>query len=226
MLYLIAFGMFILIFASTWWFGLWSNIVTLINLFIASMVASSLYQPMAGALGNVNSSYQDLYEFIGVWLVFCLALFVLRGVTDTLSRFRLKFDPMTELIGRSIVSAWIAGVFICFSFFTMQMAPLTPAFYGSETQATDPASVGTLPDKLWLAFIQSRSRGALAAGQSPGAGLKEYTLGEHPDDVGMNKRVFDPYGQFLLEMENRRWKISKKERLRNATDSGKTKKRK
>jgi len=33
----------------------------------------------------------------------------------------------------------------------------------------------------------------------------------------MNKRVFDPYGQFLFEMEDRRWKISAKERLRNPT---------
>ena len=28
-----------------------------------------------------------------------------------------------ELVGRSLLSVWIAGVFICFAFFTMQMAP-------------------------------------------------------------------------------------------------------
>lgn len=215
MLYLIAIGMFILIVASTWWFGLWSNIITLINLFIASLLASSLYQPMAQTLEGVNASYADLFEFIGVWLVFCLAFFVLRGATDTLSSFRLKFDPLTEMIGRSIVSIWIAGVFICFSFFTMQMAPLAPSFYGSEAKVTDPAKLGTIPDKLWLAFVQSRSRGALSASQSAGGGLPEYRLADHPDDVELDKRVFDPYGEFLLEKEDRRWKLSKKERLRN-----------
>ena len=97
----------------------------------------------------------------------------------------------------------------------MQMGPLTPAFYGSETQATAPAEVGTFPDKLWLAFIQSRSRGALAASQAAGGGLPEYRLGEHPDDAGTDRRVFDPYGEFLLEMEDRRWKLSKKEQLRS-----------
>lgn len=214
MLYLIAIGMFILIVASTWWFGLWSNIVTLINLLIAALLASSLYQPMAQALHGINESYRDLYEFIGVWAVFCLTFFILRGATDTLSAFRLKFDPLTEMIGRSILSIWIALVFICFSFFTMQLAPLTPAFYGSEATATEASQVGTMPDKLWLAFIQSRSRGALSASQSAGGGLKEYRLSEHPDDAGLNKRVFDPYGEFLFESEKRRWKISKRESLR------------
>ena len=224
MLYLIAIGMFILIVASTWWFGLWSNLVTLINLFIASLLASSLYQPMSQKLRGINETYQDLFDFIGVWLVFCLAFFVLRGATDTLSKFRLKFDPITELVGRSILSIWIAGVFICFAYFTMQMAPLTPAFYGSETQATAPDQVGTMPDKLWLAFIQSRSRGALSASQSAGGGLPEYRLSEHPDDAGTDMRVFDPYGEFLLEMEDRRWKLSKKERLRTGAGESQMKK--
>jgi len=215
MLYLIAIGMFFLIVASTWWFGLWSNIVTLINLFIASLLASSLYQPMAQALHGINESYRDLYPFIGVWVVFCLAFFILRGATDVLTAFRLKFDPLTEMIGRSIVSIWIALVFICFSFFTMQMAPLPPAFYGSETMATEASQVGTMPDKLWLAFIQSRSRGALSASKTAGGGLKEYRLTDHPDDAGLNKRVFDPYGDFLFEMEKRRWEISEREHLRN-----------
>ena len=214
MLYLIAIGMFILIVASTWWFGLWSNIITLINLFIASLLGSSLYQPMAQALSGINDTYRDLYEFIGVWAVFCLAFFVLRGATDALSAFRLKFDTLTEMIGRSIVSIWIAGVFICFSFFTMQLGPLTPAFYGSESEATEPSDVGTMPDKLWLAFVQSRSRGALSASKSAGLGLKEYKLSDHPDDAGLNKRVFDPYGEFLFEREKHRWKLSKRKQLR------------
>ena len=62
--------MFILIVASTWWFGLWSNLVTLINLFISSLVASSIYQPIATELENINASYRLLYDFIAVWLVF------------------------------------------------------------------------------------------------------------------------------------------------------------
>ncbi|MDG1875275.1 MAG: hypothetical protein P8J27_15280 [Mariniblastus sp.] len=210
---LIAFGMFVLIVASTWWFGLWSNFITLINVLLASMLASSIYEPVAGQLLSINRSYQRLFDFIAVWLVFCLAYFILRGITDVLSAYRLKFDPLTEMIGRSVLSVWIAGVFICFSFFTMQMAPLTPAFYGRKSPATLPSEVGTIPDKLWLAFIQSRSRGALSAGQQSKL-FPEYRYTEHPDDAGQNKRVFDPHGNWLFDMEARRWNLSKQTKLR------------
>ena len=213
MLILIAFVMFILIVASTWWFGLWSNLITLINLLLASMLASSIYQPVAGSLLGIDKSYRDLYDFVAVWLVFCLTFFILRGITDALSAYRLKFDPITEMIGRSILSIWIAGVFICFAFFTMQMAPLTPAFYGRQAPATSPSEVGTIPDKLWLAFIQSRSRGALSASKKSKL-FPEYKYPDHPDDAGQDKRVFDPYGEFLFDMDARRWKLSKKEWLR------------
>jgi hypothetical protein len=214
MLFLIAFIMFILIVASTWWFGLWSNMITLINLFIASLLASSIYEPVAKMLTGINSSYRSVYDFIAVWLVFCLAFFILRGITDVASAYRLKFDPLTEMIGRSILSTWIAGVFICFSFFTLQMAPFTPAMYGSEAKATEPKQLGTFPDKLWLAFIQSRSRGALSASKDAGWGLKAYKMTDHPDDVELESRVFDPNGNFLFSMENKRWTLSKKKTIR------------
>lgn len=214
MLLLIAIVMFVLIVASTWWFGLWSNMVTLINLFLASLLASSIYEPVAKQLTQINSSYRSVYDFIAIWLVFCLAFFILRGITDVASAYRLKFDPVTEMIGRSILSIWIAGVFICFSFFTLQMAPFTPAMYGSETEVRDPNELGTIPDKLWCAFIQSRSRGALAAGKDAGWGLKAYSAKVHPDDVDLNSRVFDPFGNFLFNMESRRWDLSKKKNIR------------
>ena len=126
MLIAIAIMIFIVVVASTWWFGLWSNLITLINLFLASLLASSIYQPVANELANVNKTYAPLYDFIAVWLVFVVTFMVLRGLTDFLSSYRLRFDPITEMVGRSVLSVWIAGVFICFSFFTFQMAPFSP----------------------------------------------------------------------------------------------------
>lgn len=215
MLILIGLLLFVLVIASTWWFGLWSNVITLFNMLISSMLASSFYQPVAGNLIDLNSSYRSLYDFIAVWLVFCISFIILRGMTDLLSKYRLKFDPVTELIGRSVFSIWIALVFICFSFFTLQMAPLTPGFYGRKAPAKEPSEVGTIPDKLWLAFIQSRSRGALAAGKTSKL-FPVYKYPDHPDDAGKNMRVFDPNGEFLFEMDKRRWALSKKKRLRGS----------
>ncbi len=212
MLIAIAIVMFILIVASTWWFGLWSNLVTLINLFLASLLASSIYQPVANELGNLNDSYRPLYDFIAVWLVFVVAFMILRGITDVISAYRLRFDNVTELVGRSVLSVWIAGVFVCFSFFTMQMAPFPPSVYSKQLM-TPRTELGTLPDKLWLAFIQSRSRGALSASKAKGL-WPEYKLRPHPDDVGQDKRVFDPNANFLEEMQFHRMSTSARTNLR------------
>lgn len=212
MLILIAIVMFILVVASTWWFGLWSNLVTLINLFLSALLASSIYQPIANELANLNATYRPLYDFIAVWLVFVVSFMILRGITDFLSAYRLKFDPITELVGRSVLSIWIAGVFICFSFFTLQMAPFPPSVYGDKPGMA-PEEMGTLPDKLWLAFIQSRSRGALSASKKKGL-WPEYQLAPHPDDAGEDKRVFDPHAEFLENMRFNRRMTSKRTRLR------------
>jgi hypothetical protein len=211
MLIFIAITMFILIVASTWWFGLWSNLVTLVNLFLASMIASISFEPVSMKLLTMNSSYRYLYDFIAVWLIFLLAFVILRGVTDVLSSYRLKFDPITELVGRSILSVWIAGVFVCFSFFTLQMAPLKPSVYAENVPK---AEMGTIPDRLWLSFIQSRSRGALAAPKGSNFLFASYGLPDHPDDVEIDARVFDPRAEFLPYYSKKRRAIADRTVLR------------
>ncbi|MGY8749312.1 MAG: hypothetical protein ACKVHR_14800 [Pirellulales bacterium] len=211
MLIFIAITMFILIVASTWWFGLWSNLVTLINLFLATMIASTSFEPVSRWLLNLNSSYRLLYDFIAVWLVFLLAFVVLRGITDILSGYRLKFDPITELVGRSVLSIWIAGVFVCFAFFTLQMAPLKPSLYAENVPKSE---MGTIPDRLWLSFIQSRSRGALAASKERSFLFAGYELADHPDDIEVDARVFDPNANFLLYYSSKRRTIAERTVLR------------
>lgn len=212
MLTLIAISLFVLVVASTWWFGLWSNLITLINLLLASMLASSIYEPVADKLLEVNATFRVLYDFIAVWAVFLVAFFILRGVTDIASGYRLKFDKITELVGRTILSVWIACVFVCFSFFTLQMAPLKPNVYA---QNVPKAKMGTMPDRMWLAFIQSRSRGALSAPTAPGL-FQEYTLTPHADDAELDKRVFDPHANFLPYYAEKRQEIANNPVLRVA----------
>ncbi len=202
--------LFILIVASTWWFGLWSNLITLINLLLAAMLASNIFEPVADKLESVDSSYKLLYDFIAVWAVFCLTFLLLRAVTDVLSGYRVKFDPITEIVGRSILSIWIACVFICFSAFTLQLAPLAPNVYQENVAKSE---MGTIPDRAWLAFIQSRSRGALAAGKAKSI-FKEYKLKTHADDAGEDKRVFDPFAEFLPFYAKKRQAIANSKILR------------
>ena len=62
-------GLFFLVIASTWWGGLWGNFITLINLFIASLIASSFYEPFARFLIEKMPDYGALMDFIAVWLL-------------------------------------------------------------------------------------------------------------------------------------------------------------
>jgi hypothetical protein len=210
MLIAIAIILFILIIASTWWFGLWSNLITLVNLLLAAMIATSIYEPVSDLLLSFNKIYRLLYDFIAIWLSFCLAFFILRAITDVTSSFRVKFDPITEMAGRSILSIWIAIVFICFSFFTLQLAPLKPNTYKQNVPKSE---MGTIPDRAWLSFMQSRSRGALSAGTGKQI-FKKYSLEQHPDDAGKNMRVFDPFSEFLPYHAEKRQDIADRPVLR------------
>ncbi len=212
MAWLLALGIVFFIVGSTWWFGLWSNILNLISFFIAALVASSFYENVAYTLDGLEPSYQYLTEFVALWGLFVITFVGLRMMTDMLSPVRLKFHPVLDYAGRSIVCLWLACAFISFTFFSLHLAPLPPdAVYQDPGQR----ELGVGPDRLWLAFIQSRSRGALSAYQQS-AIFGDYKLNVHPDDLELNARVFDPNGNFTFEQAARRWRMSQNPNLRVA----------
>ena len=201
---------FLLIAAATWFVGFWNNVLTLVNLLLSGLIASSFYENLAVAIDDAAPSYQLLSEFIAVWLIFILSFVVIRALTELLSFYRLKFDPVTEILGRTMLSLWIAGVFVFFMTFTFHLAPLPPhAFQQNPTDVT----FGFGPDRQWLAFIQSRSRGALSESQNTTL-FPAYTKTEHPDDAGQNLRVFDPQSRFIYDHHYVRQTISENEGLR------------
>ena len=202
--------MFVAVVGSTWWFGIWSNCITLINVILAGLIASSFYEGVAIKLGE-KMGYKDLIDFIAVWILFALSFILLRALTDMTSSRKLNFSPVVEMIGQSVLSIWIACVFLSFTLFTLHLSPLTPDdFQASPTDST----LGIGPDRMWLAFVQSRSRGALSASKEANFLATKYTLKDHPDDVDLDVRVFDPYGKFIQENVARRTILAKKTSLR------------
>ena len=202
---------FVIIVASTWWFGLWSNLITLINFFIAALFASSFYENFGSLIDTNAPTYVLFSDFVAIWLLFGITFMVLRGLTDFLTNTRMKFDLITEMVGRSLLSIWIAGAFVCFTMFTLHLAPLPPDSF--QSSVTDRV-MGIGPDRQWMAFIQSRSRGALAESQDSGL-LPPYEYAyEHPDDEGQNLRVFDPGAEFIYQNMRRRKIISENAQLR------------
>ncbi len=204
--------LFLLVVGSTWWFGLWSNFIILINFFLASLIASSFYEPFAQYLALQLSDYSALADFLALWILFLGSFIVCRALTDSLSPRRVKFDIVTEMIGRSVFSIWIACAFIAFTLFSFHMAPLHPDAFQKEVESS---TLGLGPDRMWLAFIQSRSRGALSSSNERNYLVKEHPKSTHPDDAELDVRVFDPNAKFIAEYHKRRSSLSKKDNFRD-----------
>jgi hypothetical protein len=151
---------FIIIVASVWWFGLWSNLITLVNVLLSALIATSFYENAAYELTMRFDSFVLLFPFVSMWLLFVVSYMVLRTFTDTLSGVRLKFDRITELVGRSILAVLVAGVFVCFISFTLQRAPLKENLFSNNARGGFGNPIG--PDRLWVRFMQNCSGGSLS----------------------------------------------------------------
>ncbi|MHB8970282.1 MAG: CvpA family protein [Pirellulaceae bacterium] len=199
MLTLVLLLIFVSCVAALWFQGLWSNAITLINMLLAMMLAFNYFEPLANMLDGVDRSYTYLWDFLALWGLFALCFGLLRAVTDTLSRKRVAFDFWVETVGRSLLAVWIAWLFIGFICATMHTAPLGPHPLGFQQTPTSGNFLGMAPGRQWLAFLQSRSRGALSRSESDPSKLSPVE-----EDKNLNVRVFDPESKFILKYYQRR----------------------
>jgi hypothetical protein len=181
----------LLIFAATtaalWFQGLWSAAVTLVNMLLAMMIATSFYEPVCSAIESIRpaNEYTYLLDFVVLWLLFGIAYGILRAITDGLSKQRVYFDLPVEMAGRSLLAAWCGWLMVCFVAFSLHMAPLnTPNPLGAWSTPSAKTFGPVSPDRLWLGFMHSRSKGA---------------IGGQP---------FDPNAEFPLKYHERRVKYS------------------
>jgi len=210
MIVLLILLVFALVIASTWWFGIWNNLLTLINLLLAGLIASGFYENVAVRLIENAPDFKNVASFVAVWATFAVSFIVLRSMTDMISGKRLKFEKTTEIIGQSVLSVWIACVFVAFMLFTLHLSPLPPTVFQG-----DPASstMGIGPDRFWLAFVQSRSRGALSSSVEENLVADKFKGASHPDDAELDARVFDAEGSFVPENMIRRQKLAERKTL-------------
>jgi hypothetical protein len=150
--------------AALWFQGLWSAAVTLVNLLLAMMIATSFYEPVCTAIESIGPAKQFTYllDFVVLWVLFGIAFGILRAITDGLSQKQVGFDLPVEMAGRSLLAAWCGWLMVCFVAFSLQMAPLNSAnplgaFATPSSKTFGPVS----PDRLWLGFMYSRSKGAI-----------------------------------------------------------------
>jgi hypothetical protein len=202
--------LFLIVAAALWFQGLWSNAVTLINLLVAMLIATNFWEPTTTLIEGLGAaSFTYLLDFVVLWFWFVLVFVFLRLITDLLSRTRVKFDMPVEMAGRSILAIWCAWLVVCFTAFSLQMAPLnseTPM--GAWSTPNSSSFLFVSPDRLWLRFMQSRSRGALARGN--------YSGQSHPSDQAANVEAFDPLSEFPIKYHDRRVKYKDEASMRVA----------
>jgi hypothetical protein len=79
------------------------------------------------------------------------------------------------------------------------MAPLNSANpLGAWDSPQAGSFMGMAPERMWLGFAHSRSRGALSRGNFSGE--------THPEDENLNVEAFDPRGEFPIKYHDRRVK--------------------
>ena len=213
MLIFIAIFAFILFIAVNFWFGLWNNVLTLINFYIAAIVASAYYENLAAALLTKMPDYHFVLDFLALWLLFFLTMLILRAFTGAITKVKLKLNIWVDMAGRGIVCTWLAVGFTMFLSFSLHLAPIPPsdddfsdydAALSTEEFADeggDGRSLMAGMGRQWMAFIQSRSRGALSASKNSLIGA-EYDLEMHPDDEDLDCRVFDPRSRMPLRRQH------------------------
>jgi hypothetical protein len=173
--------------AAVWFQGLWSAAVTLVNLLLAMIIASSFYEPICAAIEGLGAaaSYTYLLDFVVLWVLFAVVFGILRMITDALSKKQVPFDLPVEMAGRSLLAAWCGWLMVCFVAFSLQMAPLNdPSPLGAWSTPASQTFGPVSPDRLWLGFMHSRSIGA---------------IGGQP---------FDPTAEFPLKYHDRREKYA------------------
>ena len=210
MVTLIVILVFLLIIGANWWFGSWNILLNLINFYLAALVATNYYEVAADRIESFNSTFTYLADFVALWGIFFITFVILRAVTELMSKYKLSLPTWLEYSARSLLVLWLAGGFFCFTMFSLHMAPLPPDAY--QVTVSDKV-YGFGPDRMWLAFVQSRSRGALAESKNA-MFVPEYDLAEHPDDEGADLRVFDPMAQFIPTYHKRRDGLSRITALR------------
>jgi hypothetical protein len=165
-----------------------------INVLLSAMIATSFYEPLTKWANGRMPSYTYLIDFVAIWLIFCVSLVVLRILTDTLSRYRVRFKKPVDIGGGLFFAAWIGWLMMQFTLFTMHVSPLSRNFFGGDFQP-EPDSLMFFdlgPDRNWMAFMHTMGKdGSLGTGTA-----------------------FDEKGDFILRYGTRRKTFESQKELR------------
>jgi hypothetical protein len=148
--------------------GLWGNLIMIFNVLLAALIATNYFEPLAGWLDSQMPTYTFLLDFIAMWLIFALAVVILRAITDTLSRVKVRFKKPVELVGGLVCGGIIGWLMICFTLFSLHTSPTGLSIVRIGFLPGVKMFFGTAPDQQWMRFAREQSNpdnGPLTAGE-------------------------------------------------------------
>ncbi len=156
---------FIAVAISLYTEGLWGNALRLINVVTAALLATNFYEPLANWIegaSDMMATFKYLTDFVCLWLLFGIAMGVLRGLTDYVSKVKVRFHTIVERVGSGILSCCVAAVMVSFVTMTMHTAPLGDEFMFGGFQSDKAMMMGLAPDRKWLGFSSMVSGGSFS----------------------------------------------------------------
>lgn len=181
--------------AMLWNEGMWNNCITLVNVLLAALIAMNYFEPVADFMESKMPSFTYVLDFLCIWFLFFLVYIILRAVTDTVSVTQVKFKMPVEQAGRIISVIAIGWIMVCLTLASLHTAPLarTAIRGGFQPEPMSNNFLGMAPDRMWLGYVQHRSKNALSNG---------------------TPTVFDSDGEFIFKYGGRREAFSKQKTVR------------
>lgn len=173
--------------------GMWSNAIRLINTVTAALLAVNFFEPAARWMDEQAPAATYVYDFVALWGLFIIFTLVFRGLTDRLSRVKVRFLMVVDQIGGGFFAFWTGWVLICFTMMTLHTAPLARNFLHGGFQPEQRMVFRLAPDRQWLGFVQKMSLGTFCRWGAP----EDWRPGEE-------RFVFDPNGDFMPKYKARR----------------------
>ena len=168
------------IFAFQFKQGLWTNAISLVNITLAGAIATNWFEPLSKKMVSSISRTAYTADMIVFWLLFGIALLLLRTFTGMMSRINVRFPKLVETIGGPLMALINGYIVLTIFAFSINLTPLQVEPFGGSFSGTNPKKnfFGvSSPDRVWIRLVRGMSQGAYSRGSVFQGG--EITLPKH-----------------------------------------------
>ncbi|MFM8223484.1 MAG: CvpA family protein [Planctomycetaceae bacterium] len=144
--------------------GAWGAALQFFCVLFAGLIAMNFYEVVAPVLDRMGRRVAPFADFVALLGVFCVALLVLRIVTENLAPTQIEFDPRLHELIRwpwALATGYLTMAFLLTALHT---APLPREFLGFRPEAHNFFEISA-PDRQWLGFTQWVSEHVLTSGR-------------------------------------------------------------